>query len=348
MSLAWFDPLMFATSCLCGGGLLLSLWLGWACDRPGRARTLIGLVLGVVGLAAGTFAGIAAKAGQPLAIWGSAATVTALYLLLVVFPSTLFAHGLLAIVEWSRHRFVRRTCMFAVLGFCPFFALALVYVQFAPDDMLDEQARLLQPAAMLTEQPDEADSSLTTDLGRPIRILVVAADASTPTPEHLAAQDNVLSRWDLHDTVIYQPLGWQHTNCHGYVFTAGHYWVGGAQVDLILEDNGYHAVSAVRPDDVAVYRDGDGKVMHSGIVRGVGSDGVILVESKWGQGGRFIHRHDRSPYQGTDCAFYRSPRQGHVVHGVYPGTPGQQSAPPSGSQPSPSPAMPSARQVVGL
>jgi len=43
---------------------------------------------------------------------------------------------------------------------------------------------------------------------------------------------------------------------------------------------------------------------------------VILVESKWGMSGRFIHRHDRHPYANTTCAFYRSPRAGHLLHGI--------------------------------
>ncbi len=219
---------------------------------------------------------------------------------------------------------------------CPFIALALVNAELETIEEFTGQASATE--ACLVESTGETDSPLTTDLGRPLRVLQMPVDAVTPTDARLAAQDQVLTRFDLHDTVIYLPLGWQNTNCHGFVFTAGRYWVGGAQVNAILDDNGYRPIAAPQADDIAVYRNTDGTVMHSGIVRGVASDGVILVESKWGQGARFVHRHDRQPYPDTTCTFYRSPRPGHLLRGLYPGP----SADPPAANPLPRDA------IVGL
>ena len=341
MPVPWFDPLLFATSCLCGAGLLFALWLGYACERPGRLSLLLNLLLAVTALAAAAFAGLAATALQPLAIWGSAAAVAGLYVLLVVLPSPLLARCLMATSRLAQRRPSRHAATVGVLAACPFLALALVYGDIPAVEELREET-VTASRAVIAEPAGDAESPLTTDLGRPVRMLVMPADACTPSAALLASQDQLLTRSDLHDVVIYLPLGWQNTNCHGFVFTASRYWIGGSQVDAILEDNGYQPVAAVRPDDIAVYRSADGTVMHTGIVRGTASDGVILVESKWGQGGRFVHRHDRQPYSDTECTFYRSPRQGHLLRGLYPVPSTEQPAPPS-TQP------PQARgAVVGL
>src|SRR5262249_33273989 len=108
-----------------------------------------------------------------------------------------------------------------------------------------------------------------------------------------------------------------NSNCHGWVFAAGRYWVPGNAVEAILRDNGYAEVTAPRPGDLAVYRGSDGGVSHTAGVRDV-SDGMpVLVEGKWGALGVFLHPADKSPY-GTDVRFYRSPRHGHTLAGIEP------------------------------
>ena len=210
--------------------------------------------------------------------------------------------------------------MLALWAFCPFSALGLVYAQIEPPAVLDD-AELAKWTAdswsIPTPDRDASSSPLTTDCGRCIATLKVPASECEPTPERLAKQDRLLTRHALHDCAIYVPSGWQHCNCHGYVFTGGEFCISGRDVGAILEDNGYQTVSQVQPNDVAVYRDPNGQITHTGIVRGVAGDDTILVESKWGLAGRFIHPHDRHPYTGNECAFYRSPRAGHLVHGAY-------------------------------
>jgi len=107
-------------------------------------------------------------------------------------------------------------------------------------------------------------------------------------------------------------------NCHGWVFAGGQHWVRGEQVDIILKDNGYHRVHNPQPGDVVVLRDPNGAVVHTGLVRGTNDEGLILVESKWGQLGRFIATADEHPYPGTSMAFYHTARGGHLLRGLAP------------------------------
>ena len=43
-------------------------------------------------------------------------------------------------------------------------------------------------------------------------------------------------------------------------------------------------------------------------------DSDVLVESKWGRLGCYVHRADQSGYLDTTCDYYRSPRTGHLLH----------------------------------
>jgi hypothetical protein len=104
-------------------------------------------------------------------------------------------------------------------------------------------------------------------------------------------------------------------NCHGFTFTDGKYWVNSSSVDMILVDNGYLVVKFPRIGDVAVYRDSNGTISHTGVVRTVLSGGMVLVESKWGRLGRFLHPHTDQPYPGS-CEFYHSARMGRLLLGL--------------------------------
>jgi hypothetical protein len=103
------------------------------------------------------------------------------------------------------------------------------------------------------------------------------------------------------------------SNCHGWVFTGGRFYVRPESVPIILEDNGYEFVTQPRSGDAVIYRNVAGRIIHSGIVR-VCDDDVILVESKWGALGRYLHSPADQVYA-TKWAFYRSPRSGHIVMG---------------------------------
>jgi hypothetical protein len=85
---------------------------------------------------------------------------------------------------------------------------------------------------------------------------------------------------------------------------------------LILKDNKYVKVDDPRPGDLIIYRDLDNAICHSGIVKAVGSKGVVWVESKWGWRGRYLHEPEvqhYSPY----FEYYRSEkRPGHLLSGI--------------------------------
>ncbi|HEY5721952.1 MAG TPA: RHS repeat-associated core domain-containing protein [Allosphingosinicella sp.] len=73
-----------------------------------------------------------------------------------------------------------------------------------------------------------------------------------------------------------------NTDCHGYTFAEGKYWINDSEVNIILSGDRYQRVTDVQPGDVAVYRQGR-DVVHSGIVRSVDEDGGTMVESDSGQ-----------------------------------------------------------------
>jgi hypothetical protein len=95
------------------------------------------------------------------------------------------------------------------------------------------------------------------------------------------------------------------------VYTGGRYWLNPPEVELVLRDNGYDAVDEPREGDVIAYRNDEGVLTHSGLVR-VAQEGVVLIESKWGPLGRYLHRPEQQAY-GQRFTYHRSDRAGHVV-----------------------------------
>ena len=217
-----------------------------------------------------------------------------------------------------RHRGVRLALMPVVGLGVPAFAYALILAQYpAPPGIegLDlgpgvEESRQLVPLL---------GCSLYTDRGRPVAAQT-DRNLEASRLNRLAQQEKMFDRQGLHDQVIAVPDEERNCNCHGFVFAAGRCWVDGTDVPHILADNGYRVVDQPRPGDVAVYRDADGKVLHTALVRTRTDDGLILVEGKWGGLGRFIHRHDVHCYvDAHTCTFYRSPRAGHALRGAVDG-----------------------------
>lgn len=103
-----------------------------------------------------------------------------------------------------------------------------------------------------------------------------------------------------------------HANCHGWVFSNSQFLLQGRYVEWILQDNGYTQTQTPGPEDLVVYRDEDGSIVHTGVVRGVLDDGTIIIESKFGLEGLYLHEPQAQPYS-TDYVFYRSDRQGHTL-----------------------------------
>jgi hypothetical protein len=86
-------------------------------------------------------------------------------------------------------------------------------------------------------------------------------------------------------------------------------------VKEILEDHGYTEVEQPQADDLVLYHDVSGEIVHCGLVRTASKDGLVLVESKWGVMGRFIHRPEDCTH-GDRCTYYRTLRSGHSLRMV--------------------------------
>jgi hypothetical protein len=106
-------------------------------------------------------------------------------------------------------------------------------------------------------------------------------------------------------------------NCHGWIFTGGRFWVKGSTVEEILRDNEYEVVSRPAPGDLIVYRNEGGEVMHTALVRAVREDGTLLLESKWGRLGCFVHTDSKHAYGHYSRTYYHTRRGGHLLRGQY-------------------------------
>jgi len=78
-------------------------------------------------------------------------------------------------------------------------------------------------------------------------------------------------------------------NCHGWTFAMGRRSVDQEEVHSLLHGSRYTKVSIPMPGDVVIYYDRSDEICHSGIVKASGPRNFVLVESKWGDAGRFIH-----------------------------------------------------------
>lgn len=114
-------------------------------------------------------------------------------------------------------------------------------------------------------------------------------------------------------TVIQRAPAGSLANCHGWVFLDAHYLISGEAVQRILDDNGYEVVQEALAGDVIVYRDSEQNIVHTGVIRGVLDDGTIIIESKWGTEGVFLHGPLDTPYL-SNFEYYRSPRPTHRVN----------------------------------
>jgi hypothetical protein len=145
-----------------------------------------------------------------------------------------------------------------------------------------------------------------TDRGYPVSFSVLR---EAPRP---GAESNRIRRWAEKPGVVRTGPPDPTYNCHGWVFAGGLGWVYPESVDQILRENGYHVVVQPRVGDVICYRDESDLPMHTGIVHATSIDGQILIESKWGLMGRYIHGPADQPC-GSNYRYYRSARNGHLL-----------------------------------
>src|SRR5262249_48665231 len=102
----------------------------------------------------------------------------------------------------------------------------------------------------------------------------------------LESEGRFLRKAGLELQLIRTGLPTPASNCHGWVFTGGRFSLGGEVVERVLDDNGYTEVDTPQVGDLVVYRCGGRHVLHTGVVKGVGAEGLVLVESKFSMHGR--------------------------------------------------------------
>lgn len=179
------------------------------------------------------------------------------------------------------------------------------------DTDLAEFGTELEPESPRSYVPAEGLSAVT-DRGTAIPMLRLANADS----RNLEIKDRQLAQSKGHQDYLIRTSGpSNHCNCHGWVFTGGLCWIASDSVDSILLENEYELIATPAAGDIVVYRNNLAKVSHSGIVRAVWPDGRVLVESKWGVFGSFVHFVDHSVYPGT-WSFYHSKRTGHILRGL--------------------------------
>ncbi|MBX9680973.1 MAG: hypothetical protein K2X38_19630 [Gemmataceae bacterium] len=301
-----------------GGGLLLTLArLLPASERPSTISLVLYRVSGIAffaalaGLVIGYFASAAPE------VLGSLAMFAVAYLVAFVLPSPVIAHAWGQAASFAQKKWGRVALASMILA--SFVGASTAYVAFlesnsdAPfGDTMNFGDDLEQDGHAASSE----ESPLYTDRGEKIAIRKIFTGTSLQ-PAIVERQMAMLQRFRLREQVIQIPGGWQPCNCHGFTFADGQFWIPGGEVPKILSDNGYVEMQAPKPGDVAVYRNAEEEVIHTGIVHSANSE-IILVESKWGRMGRFIHPHNRHCYIESTCTFYRSRRAGNTVQGVPP------------------------------
>jgi hypothetical protein len=180
------------------------------------------------------------------------------------------------------------------------------------------EAEMLESDQLLGSLLEPADLGLVpdrvalTDKSRSIPLFT----SRTGDSASAAAEREQLRKMGLDLHLIQTANADQQYNCHGWVFTGGRYWVRGPAVETILKENGYKRVERPAANDLAVFRDEAGQVLHTAVVRLVTANGTVLLESKWGQLGRYLHKDNQHAYSSGRCTYYHSDRNGHLLRGL--------------------------------
>ncbi len=116
------------------------------------------------------------------------------------------------------------------------------------------------------------------------------------SPSRLKLAKDEVRNSESYSGVIFRSISSVY-NCMGMVFAARRTWVDNDELTKILSDDDYSFVSDqadIKMGDIAVYRDSADDVTHVGIVleRKIvegGTDPGIVVLSKWGPKGEYVH-----------------------------------------------------------
>jgi len=283
-----------------GTGLLLRVWC------VGVGGTALGLSCLLLEKYAGwRYVRVAAALG------GLAFCVGAAVLSVADFWVPLAALGGMSLVAWAAYsaqfwhaarRIAKpRLIWLALLIGSPLYATYAVTKLAEPPDSLE------WVHSVVLRRDEIPGIRIVTDRGRKLKLYrFVVTDEAAEAERHWVAE----GRLECH--IIRTGEVDPSSNCHGWVFTGGRYAIHPDDVESILEDNGYQPVASPSKGDLIVYRNEAGVVMHTGIVLEVVHENLVLIESKWGPLGRFLHPPEYQPY-GANYSYYHSSREGHQM-----------------------------------
>jgi len=267
-------------------GLLLAIECYATAQVARRAPGVIAILLAGMGVATCWVRGAA---------WPAAGCFSLSALLLAAWPVSFEA------ARQHLQRLVMPKCVWAAV-----LVASMVAARYLAAHVLHSTGHEVAPQVVDLEDVPVRRTEALTDMGRPVALFhfkVHSTDAEVERFMQSAEKD--------HLQMIRLAESNPAANCHGWVFTGGRFGVRDGDIASLLSDNGYVAVDEPREGDLAIYTDGL-KITHSGLVRLANRAAPILIESKWGPFGVYLHAVDKQPFAGT-CKFYRSPRVGHLL-----------------------------------
>jgi hypothetical protein len=302
MSVAWLEQNLVGVCWIGVMGSALGL-VGLTC-RFGRGIVAPALMAGLLGGAAAVFA----ATGSPIGLWLAPAILATVCGGAAVLRSPRSAVALAAFLKMATSPRLHGAILLVgspIAATCWAWAL----VPTVPEIQIQEPS----VAESAIDNKCLAGTTAATDAGKSVPLFVRLANA--PARELRAADAKTFSDRECAGRALRTAPPSDDYNCHGWVFTEGRFGIQSEDVDVILRDNHYYEVSDPRPGDLVVYRVANA-VTHSGIVRTAGPGQPLLVESKWGNGARYVHAPHDAPYEGRPT-FYRSERAGgHVLRGA--------------------------------
>lgn len=273
-----------AATCVSGGLLALEYYGSQRVTR--RAPGALGALLATIGVLA-----LLVQQAVGVAIGCTILSVVVLFTWPAYFDGARARIG----------RLLRPKAIWAVL-----LGVSLVVSRFLATSVLDSFDHVSPSVTIdLADVPVHTSEAIT-DKGRPISLFHFKMH-STAEAVQAFIDGNERDRAQLIRLGEANPA----SNCHGWVFTKGRYGVRDSDVDAILADHDYELVTAPAEGDLAVYST-DEQICHSGIVRIAGANAPILIESKWGPFGVYLHGIASQPFSQT-CRFYRTKRADHEL-----------------------------------
>ena len=276
-----------------------------------RRLSFVAAAIILIGLgSASMFASSLAPVGPPMLALGG-------ILLIFQFVQSDRIGG--AIASYSSRLRQSRWQWAALAAGCPAIAGLMLLQGHAPEALPVEP---MGPRPSIVEIPPLRmlpANSAQTDNGHDVT-LWAAILPNRPEEDLSAAETYELNKDGVYAEVIRTAPPDRSYNCHGWIFTGNRCFIPDWTVDSIIEENGYKPVERPVVGDLVVYRNDQGAAFHSAIVRAVGEDGQIILESKWGWMGRYLHRPDKTPY-GQKWQYYHSARHGHHLQTELNSTP---------------------------